>query len=85
MKKLLLPTLLFAGLTGCSKKDPDPAPPPAAKPQLEGTWQTTTFHSIEKTPSGQVLYDETSAFPIVNEMAALLPRIHALFNQAPIR
>jgi hypothetical protein len=49
MKKLLLAALLYTGLAGCSKKDPDPTPPPTPMTRIAGKWALVSEVTI-KTP-----------------------------------
>lgn len=53
MKHLLLIVLLFAGVTGCSKKA-DPAPDP-----LLGHWQASTLEILSYDATGKLVDDHT--------------------------
>jgi hypothetical protein len=60
MKKML-PLFLAAlvGLASCSKKDENQPQTKTAQTGLQGRWEGVTIQSVEKTPAGATVRDET--------------------------
>jgi hypothetical protein len=63
MKKIIpLFWALTMGLAGCSSADnPQPTPTPTAS--LQAKWQGVTTQQVDTTPSGAVVYDNTTTYP----------------------